>query len=292
MPSNPCIRTSVLFTWILLCALRPAPVWAQTLKPDGPLPSFDVATIKAWQPMPAPMPPPGEQIIHQQVVKIAPVGGGAQTSDHVRMILNAQQLIASAYGLPFGFEKRVIGGPDWVDRESDRYVIDAKIDAAHFEAMQKMTPEQQRIEVKLMEQTLLADRFRLKVHFETREMPVYALVVTKGGPKLTRAQAAESTRLGLQDNLLTATAVTIDQWIHSPFLGGREVVDQTGLKDRYDFTLTYSLRAPAADAAQSGEPEPPSLFTAMQEQLGLKLEPAKAPVEVIVIDHIERPSAN
>jgi uncharacterized protein (TIGR03435 family) len=158
--------------------------------------------------------------------------------------------------------------------------------------MQKMNPAQQREQVSLMEQSLLADRFKLKVHFETREMPGFALVIAKGGPKLTPAKDGESTRLSLHQNEMTATAITLDQWIHSPFLGGRVVVDQTGLKGTYNFTLTWSDQPVNSDAGQENGTDAPSLFTAVQEQMGLKLVPTKAPVEVIVIDHIERPSEN
>jgi uncharacterized protein (TIGR03435 family) len=90
---------------------------------------------------------------------------------------------------------------------------------------------------------------------------------------------------------MTATAATVDQWIHSPFIGGRTVVDQTGLKGTYDFTLTWSESLTSGAAQESGT-DAPSLFTAVQEQLGLKLVPTKGPVEVIVVDHIEKPSAN
>ena len=91
---------------------------------------------------------------------------------------------------------------------------------------------------------------------------------------------------------MTATAATLDQWIHSPFLSGRSVVDRTGLAGAYDFTLTWGPERPDASGAGPGTTDAPSLFTAVQEQLGLKLISTKAPVEVIVIDHIEQPSEN
>jgi uncharacterized protein (TIGR03435 family) len=207
----------------------------------------------------------------------------------VHSILTARLLIAFAYNVPFGFERiRVVGGPDWLG--SDDYEIQAKIEDSLYAAMQKMTPAQQREQVNLMNQSLLADRFKLKVHFETREMPEFALVIAKGGPKLTPAKDDESSRLSVRQNEMTAKAITLDQWIHSPFLGGRTVVDQTGLKGTYDFTLSWSEQSGAA--GQENGTEAPSLFTAVQEQLGLKLVPTKGPVEVIVIDHIEKPSEN
>ena len=261
------------------------------LHADGPLPSFEVVSIKLFQPKPMPMPPPGEQIIHQQVMRIGPERGGAQKTDRVQMILNLQELIASAYDVPFGFEgRRIIGGPDWM--RSQRYQIDAKIDDSQFAAMQKLAPYDQRTQVKLMQQALLADRFKLKVHFETREMPAFELVVAKGGPKLTPAATpGERTQLGMLNDTFTATNATLDQWIHSPFMGGRNVINRTGLDGAYDFSLKWSNRTDAADP-QDGAPGEPTLFTAVQEQLGLKLVPTKAPVEVIVVDHIEQPSEN
>jgi uncharacterized protein (TIGR03435 family) len=112
--------------------------------------------------------------------------------------------------------------------------------------MQKTTPAQQREQVDLMEQSLLADRFKLKVNFDTREMPVYALVIAKGGTKLTPSKDGESSKLfslpdNHQQNEMTANAVTLDQFAHSPLWGGggRLVVDQTGLKGTYDFTLKW-----------------------------------------------------
>ena len=197
-------------------------------------------------------------------------------------------LITSAYNLPVG--SRIIGGPDWIRQDIDQYEIQAKIGDSEYAAMQKMAPAQQREQVALMEQSLLADRFNLKVHFETREMPVYALVVAKRGPRLTAAKSDESSRISTVGNghggEMTAVAMTLEQFALSPLLtgpAGGPVVDQTGLKGAYDFTLKWDSEI-GADA--------PSFFTAIQEQLGLQLVASKAPVEVIVIDHIEQPSAN
>jgi len=217
------------------------------------------------------------------------------------MITPVALLIASAYNLPPGSEGRRIKGPDWLQQTTDQFEIEAKIDDSLYAAMQKMTPAQQRDEVALMEQSLLADRFKLQVHFETVEMPVYALVLAKGGSKLTPAKDAESSRLSNvgtpQGIKMTAIAVTLDQFALSPLLtgaaGGRPVLDQTGLKGRFDFTITYAPQALAAsDTSRNAVADAPSLFTALPEQLGLRMIPAKAQVEVIVVDHVERPSAN
>lgn len=258
----------------------------QLLHADGPLPTFEVVSIKPFQPKPMPMPPPGEQIIHQQVMKFAPGQPGAQKTDRVHMILPARMLIANAYNLPFGFEDRVSGGSDWV--RSTQYVVDAKIDDAAFAAMQKLPPQQQHQQVELMEQALLADRFRAKVHFEKRMADAYSLEVAKGGPKLTPAKEGETTVLSEVTNTVSAKAVSIVDLIHSPFLSSREIVDRTGLTGRYDLTLTYSDRIPEEGAADA----PPPLAQALQQQLGLKLEPTRAEVEFIVIDHIDPPAEN
>ena len=278
--------------------IRMIPMYGQILHASGPLPSFEVATIKPWRrpptPPPPPPPPPSDGIAAPNPAlpdKVAPINTHGQTTDRMHSILTARLLIAFAYNVPFGFERiRVVGGPDWLG--SDDYEIQAKIEDSLYAAMQKMNPAQQREQVNLMEQSLLADRFKLKVHFETREMPGFALVIAKGGPKLRPAKDGESSRLSVRQNEMTATAISIDQWIHSPFLGGRMVADQTGLTGTYDFTLTWSDQSVATGAGQENGTDAPSLFTAVQEQLGLKLVPTRVPVEVIVVDSIERPSAN
>ena len=173
--------------------------------------------------------------------------------------------------------------------------FEAKIDDSLFAAMQKMTPAQQREQVDLMEQSLLADRFKLKVHFETRELPVYALVVAKGGPKLTPAKDGERSNISSFHSEIAAKAVTLDDFATSSLwtpIGGRLVVDQTGLKGAYDFTLNWSQEQTAAEPGQDGAPALSPIFAVIEEQLGLKLVPTKAPVEVIVIDHIEKPTEN
>jgi bla regulator protein blaR1 len=275
--------------------VRMIPIYGQILHASGPLPSFEVVTIRPWRPPPPPPPPPPSDgaTAPRKVSKVDPGPLGGQSTDRVHVILETKLLILFAYNLPFGSEKsRIVGGPEWL--RTDQYDIQAKIEDSLYAAMQKMTPAQQREQVNLMEQSLLAERFKLKVHFETREMPVYALVVAKGGPKLTAAKDGESSKLySLPDNEqgseMIATAVTLDQFVHSPLWGGggRLVIDQTGLTGKYDFTLKWGsdkLLAAGADA--------PSVFTAIQEQLGLKLVPSNAPVEVIIIDQVEKPSEN
>ena len=265
---------------------------AQILHATGDRPSFEVATIKPFKRTPPPPSPPDGATAPVKVMKVAPVGAGPAPTDRIHSILPISILIENAYNLPVGSGGRILGGPDWLRQDIDQFEIQAKIGDAEFAAMQKMTQAQQHERVSLMEQSLLAERFQLKVHFETRELPVYTLVVAKSGAKLNPATHEEATRISTlgngQGSEMTAVGVTLEQFVASPLLtgwaGGRPVVDQTGLKGAFDFTLKWTPGEVGADL--------PSFFTAIREQLGLMLVPSKAPIEVIVIDHIEQPSAN
>lgn len=147
-----------------------------------------------------------------------------------------------------------------------------------------------------MLQTLLADRFKLKVHRETKEMPVYALVVGKNGPKLKesapdavwsgrgtvngRNQAMAQTKATMED---IAEAIRNNGFLDRP------VLDKTGLTGTYDFKIESTPQFRINNNPELGDI---SVFTAVQDQLGLKLEPQKAPIEILVVDHIEKPTAN
>jgi uncharacterized protein (TIGR03435 family) len=172
---------------------------------------------------------------------------------------------------------QIAGGPAWID--SDRYDIEAKTGR----------PEKiQQGDLKLLMQSLLAERFGLKSHRETRELTVYALVAAK--PKLRIKTEGEvsgmNTSGGAAKSKVTATATSME--LLAGYIGnrlGRIVVDKTGLSESYDFALEWAPDQ-AADSAL------PSLTTALKEQLGLTLEQQKSPVEVMVIDAISRPSEN
>jgi uncharacterized protein (TIGR03435 family) len=152
-----------------------------------------------------------------------------------------------------------------------------------------------RAEFRPMLQKLLDERFHLQFHREGREMPVYALVVGRGGPKL-KPGAADSdvpVHFGVngRNQFIEAKKMTVDELagaIRDCFGSDRPIVDRTGLTGLYDIKLE------ATPAYRRGEPDPTdlSVFTAVQEQLGLKLEPQKATIQVLVIDHIEKPSEN
>jgi uncharacterized protein (TIGR03435 family) len=191
---------------------------------------------------------------------------------------------------------RIVGLPKWA-MGSEAYAIEARVsgeDAAAFGALK-------RDEKASMMQSVFAKRFGFKAHMEAREMPAYALAIAKGGPKLkSRSDDAK----GISQFGESTGEV---KWVNSPltdlkFLLGREtgrpVVDHTGLTGKYDFVLEYtpSSRAATSSAASSSagtdESGRPSIFTALEEQLGLKLVPLKQAVEVLVVDSIEQPSEN
>jgi uncharacterized protein (TIGR03435 family) len=196
--------------------------------------------------------------------------------------------------------EQVIGEPAWSNTQG--FDIEAKVAPADAPALGKMTFEQRRT----MFQSILADRFKLVVHHETRELPIYVLSVAKGGPKLKPSApddpaAPAPRRIGL---MITRGKVTANDTQLSTLVTvlsrtlGRTVIDKTGLTGNYDFSLEYAPEEggppPPGGGTQPASPSDsaPSIFTALKEQLGLKLDSAKGPVDVVVIDHIEKPAEN
>jgi uncharacterized protein (TIGR03435 family) len=178
--------------------------------------------------------------------------------------------------------------PGWAD--SQRFAVEAKMDDATLAALHKLPQKEQDEQRSLMEQTMLADRFNLKFHHENRQMPVFALVVAKGGPRLKQSAPGAKMNMNYGRGFLTAAAATmvdLSDVLSDRDEAGRVVVDRTGLADKYDFTLRY-----AADTDEAESDSAASLFTAIEEQLGLKLEPVKAPIDTIVVDHAEQPTKN
>jgi len=186
----------------------------------------------------------------------------------------------------FGVQKgQIVGAPDWV--KSELYDVDGVPD---------VEGEPDLLQSRSMIQKLLVERFGLKLHHEQQEMPVYALTVTKHGEKMVASDGHTNTSVdndvAESDGHRTVrikSGSTEDLALFLKFFLDRPVVDQTGLKGRYDLKLTWTFddsRAPTDGTA------PPGIFTAIQEQLGLKLEPEKAPADVLVIDQVERPGAN
>ncbi len=190
--------------------------------------------------------------------------------------LTLKQLLQNVYAMQ---DYQIVGGPGWIT--SAGFDIEAKAGAG--------SGEWPREQVLQMVQTLLADRFHLALHRETRQLPVYALVVGKTGPKLQPADSnagRPKTMFGqiiVQKMSMTGLANILALDLKRP------VKDETGLKGDFAFTLEWTPGLGDSDDRPSARP---SLFTAVQEQLGLKLESAKGPVEVLVIDSAEKPSEN
>jgi hypothetical protein len=238
----------------------------------------------AWAIPEAPkqMPPDAKPVFDVVTVKPSPPGRGGKNigfDGHHFLLRNANlnDMIALGFGL---HAKQIAGAPDWAGK--DLFDVEGTPDVPGIPNPKQMQ--------NLM-QNLLADRFQLKFHNEKRELAVYAITVAAGGPKLTKSTAAPSDPGGFGIQGPNAQGVT-----------DRPVVDQTGLTDRYDMRLKWtpdesqfeqfrgtgmSIPAPS-DAADA----PPNLYTAIQEQLGLKIEATKAPDDVMVIDNVEKPGAN
>jgi uncharacterized protein (TIGR03435 family) len=226
-------------------------------------------------------------------------------------------LILRAYGVD---AYQISGGPDWIN--SERYDIDAKFDGATADELQKLSPNDRILARQQMLQTLLIERFNLTIHRDTKELQIYSLIVAKNGSKLKEVKLddveANKPKVGPPPGRMDMTVggalgqirgfasplanltLGLTNYLHRP------VIDRTGLTGIYDFTLRWTpdenqaqgssgAQGPAGSANGLPSTDPSggaSLFTAIQEQLGLKLESAKGPIELIVIDHVERPSGN
>jgi len=172
-------------------------------------------------------------------------------------------------------------------------------DTAYYDITAKAEDDRARTrdEFRPMLQMLLADRFKLRVHREMREMPVYALLVAKGGPKFKESppDATESVHIGVngRNQSITASKQSMDElakMIPNVFFMDRPLVERTGLGGNWDF----KLEATPGPRMTGDDPDLKniSIFAALQQQLGLKLESQKALIEVLVVDHVEKPSAN
>ena len=302
---------------VLGIAVAAIPIFSQA--PAGARPQFEVASIKVH-------PPPVNRIL------IAPSAGGRLSLEG----FSVRMLVGRGYGV---LDVRVLGGQSWVD--SDRFDIEAKAEGG------AIPPGQ----MGAMIQGLLEDRFQLKAHKETRELPVYDLVVAKGGPKIKlsadqtppaplvppggdrgagpRGDAGPVARgpvpgpvpgarggpgpgpfgtppprgaFGGGRGSMQGAAIPLSNLVN--FLTnqlGRPINDKTGLTGLFDFKLEWtpgSEQAPGPFGPNPDAPPPPvpgdgpSLFTALQEQLGLRLESTKGPVEVVVIDSVQKPTEN
>jgi uncharacterized protein (TIGR03435 family) len=225
-------------------------------------------------------------------------------------------LIAWAYGFDCLDAKQtglISGGPEWVG--SDQWVIQATIPAGAAlnvpVGLQYPPPGRAPIsdpKLQRMLQNLLADRFKLTLHRETLEVPVYALTVAKGGPKLQHPEDVPCTPIdpknpssswkeGEKPKCMMQFRLSMSDFpAVLRLLLARPVIDKTGITGTFEFRLVWAFDPTADPAGGPGigplDPSGPSIFTALQEQLGLKLENSKGPVEVLVIDSVQKPSEN
>lgn len=254
--------------------IPPPPVPPKLMAADAN-PSFDVATIK----------PNDSGATSMQGLTVNGRNFATRNS-------SLGDLISFAYQVQM---KQVVGAPDWINK--DRYDIAAVPD-------QDGAPNPQ--QVRLMIQKLLADRFKLTFHKDTRDLSAYVLTVGKGGSKLTPTDLKgplpgigfRPTPAGLSMGARNAAIGDFTGFLQSLVLD-RPVVDRTGLPGRYDFTVTFTAdesefngHPPPMPARTEGTEAAPGLFEALSQQLGLKLEAQKTAVDVIAIDHVEKPSAN
>lgn len=241
----------------------------------APLPVFDVTTVRVSK--------SGDSGSHSNFQN------GRFTASNVSLknILQYQ-----AYGVT---DVQILGGPKWLN--SARFDIEAKADDAVIEKLRTLDRDQRRHLTQGMFQQLLADRFRLTVHWETRELPVYALVVASKAilepakhPESGVGTSSSTGTFSGEGVTMTDLARALTQELSGEV--GRVIVDKTGIEGRYDVALKWTPDEERPSAESGSVEAGPSIFTAMQEQLGLKFEPGKAPVQVLVIDHVEMPSEN
>jgi uncharacterized protein (TIGR03435 family) len=206
--------------------------------------------------------------------------------------MTLKKLIGEAYAVPGA---QILGIPPSLNDIA--FDIEAKMDQSVFDWVKGLSREQRAAAIEQMIQQLLIDRFNLRVHTETRQLPVYALVVAnpKRGTKLQPAQDTSGTgSVTLHRGQMIAKSIGSERLAENLTFAllpefGRIVIDKTNLTGKYDLSIRWA--ADSAGSASDAEALP-SIFTAIQEQLGLKLEATRAPVHVLIIDHIESPSAN
>jgi uncharacterized protein (TIGR03435 family) len=195
-------------------------------------------------------------------------------------------MISLMYRMPI---QHVTGGPGWLD--GDLWDVEAKADKSYSLD-----------DLHTMFQNLLADEFKLKFHKEIKEGPVYALTVDKSGPKMKVNDSPQNYEIpigGGRGGIINGTRVPMEYlcyWLGQVLRNDdRQVIDKTGLKGNYDFTLSFMPELPPGFEKANLPPEfleRPSIFDALRAQLGLKLEAQKGPVEYYVIDHVEKPAEN
>jgi len=282
------MRPPVFARWIILVLLgTPVPVCsAQATASSSP--RFVVATIKPSDP---------NRTEAGGDIGFSPGGGSFDAKAE-----SLKELIEFAEN--FGYydvDQRIIGGPKWIG--SSKFDVAAKCDEETARAFGKMSLKQQLHTEEEMVHAFLTDRFKLRTHHEMRRLTVLALVRVKGGPGIRTSKAGEEDPGGAEgppgnwEGHGVSMAVFAGNLSALPEVAGRIVVDKTGLTGGFDFKLKWTPEAmadvpPSFDGRTKSDSPAPSLFTALPEQLGLKLKLMREPVDVIVIDSAQPPTPN
>lgn len=250
------------------------------------LPCLDGQTVQSVPPMASDAHPAIEVA---SVKRSDPADQAHRFTIEGHRILVENQTVNMMIQMSYGVHARqIVNAPPWI--ESERFDIQAIPDTAGQPDV---------LQFKEMVRKVLAERFGLKLRTEQQEMPRYTLTVAKGGPKMETSKGSPDGLPRINGN---GTQTTMSLQMKNVSMGDvaqqlqgaldRPVVDQTGLKGKYDLSLNW-LRADAAPAAAEGADSAlPGIFTALQEQAGLKVEPTKGEVDVLVVEHVERPAAN
>ena len=260
------LKAAALLLAAQACTAQSVPAMAADADP-----TFEVATIKPSQPDEEPS---------------VRVEGTRLVTANKSLV----DLMMFAYGI---HSLQIMDGPEWLKTEKFDVVVQPSLPGRPSTA-----------QMRSIVQKLLADRFKLVFHHAQKELPVYRIVTAKGGPKLTptteEERASNTAAIGIAAGQMTVRNATLSEFaslMQRYVRLDRPIVDHTGIAGKYDFKLIWT-----PDFSQfDGNPPPgparedenaPSLYTAIQEQLGLKLEAAREPTDVLVIDHVERPSEN
>ena len=271
--------------WVTVVALAAGPATAQEN-----LPSFEVVSVKV-----------NRSGADRQDMRLMPGGRAVMTNVPLRrVILTAHRMLP----------QQLIGAPDWL--ESERFDIMAQASESLFPAASGGPAGS----AEMMLQRLLADRFKFAAHTESRELPVYELVMARSdgrlGPRIAPAKAncealmeaygrgggpmppASECGGSREPGRVWMRGAIIPNFARAILVGwtDRIVIDRTGLRGGFDFDLEFTPDSGTAAATTGSGPGGVSLFTALEEQLGMKLRPARASVDVLVIDRVERPTEN
>lgn len=284
-----CIAVGLLFHRAVLCN-------AQALASSS---RFAVATVKPSDP---------NRAEADGSIGFTPSNGSFDAkSQSLKQIIEFVQDFGS-----YNVDQRIVGGPGWLS--SAKFDIAARCDDDTARNFEKMSLKEQIRAEQLMVQSLLVDRFQLRTHRDTKRLPVYALVQAKSGSKSGSTKSGSHMKVSGQSDAdelgnadgppgnWRATGITMRvlaaELSSLPEIGGKIVVDRTSLRGNFDFSLrwtpdpTMGAAPPGDDDGSKSDPSAPSLLTALQEQLGLKLESTRAPVDIVVIESVALPSPN